>query len=303
MPAAAVVGAGLVGGLIAGERQRKSASQAADVSKASSAADTALQREMYYQSRQDTLDREQQSRQALDPYRQAGLNALSGYNQLSPGDPTAGAQMYLQELQGTDKYISQLEGLDIPQFKLDENDPVYQWRQKENQRQVNQFYASRGGYDSRAAANMLLSSGMELQGQEEERQYNRFNQRYLQKYNKLVDLTNLSMQKAGAGFNMAMSIGSANENQRLNRQNQLLNIAGMGAGAASNMAGLAAQTSGQLGTMSQNAANQMVNISQVNSSNQQNALLQQGANQANMWNTIGQAPANYLANRYILQNL
>jgi len=212
-------------------------------------------------------------------------------------DPTGGAEKYLQNLMditfpdtdptgGMQKYMEQLDALE---FKFDPNDSVYKFRQQENERRVNQFMASRGGYDSRAAANMLLKSGMELEGQEIDRQ---FNQRYLTKYNKLVDLSKMSLGKGQAetqnaltkytsdvsknltGFNAAMTLGKE-------RQNELL---------AKVQAGLSASgTAGQLGS---GASNQLANIFAANSNNQQNALLQQGAAQAGFWNSVGTLPGN-----------
>jgi hypothetical protein len=180
------------------------------------------------------------------------------------------AEDYLKDLSGVQEYIDQLEGLE---FQFDQNDPVYKWRQQENQRQVNQFMAARGGYDSRAAANMLLQSGMQLQEQEVGRQ---FQQNYMSKYNKLMDLSNLTMGRAGAGYNMAMGIGG----RRLDQSNILANI---GANAAAR--------TGQAG---QAASNQLVNVSAINAQNQQNALLQQGAAMAGIGGAIGQAPLKYM---------
>jgi hypothetical protein len=242
-------------------------------------------------------------------------NALaSGQLRQKPGkwisggsyDPTAGAQEWMSDITGVGDYITQLEGMEFD-FQLDPDDPVYQWRQAENQRTVNQFFASRGGYDSRAAANMLLRSGMELQGAEEERQYSRYAQRYQQKYNQLVDLANLRTNRGVTGFNMAMQLGGA-------KTNYLQNLLGVGQASA---AGTAAAN--------QTAASQLVQASQVGTQGQLNALAlgyqgtvgaqsaasqalqsayaQQGLAQAGMWSAIGQAPANYLATKAILQGL
>jgi hypothetical protein len=201
----------------------------------------------------------------------------------------------MSDITGVGDYISQLEGMEFD-FQLDPDDPVYQWRQAENKRTVNQFFASRGGYDSRAAANMLLGTGMELQAQEEERQYSRYAQRYQQKYNQLIDLANLRTSRGTTGFNMAMSLGGA-------KTNYLQNLLGVGQASA---AGTAA--------MGQTAANQLVQSSQVATQNQigaygaasqalQSAALQRGAAQAGFYQALGEAPANYLATRAILKGL
>ena len=274
----------LIGSIMGAEAQEDAAETASDSAEKIANKQIKLIRDMYEQNRADQL-----------PFLEAGQKALT---QLETADPTGGAQKYLDQLMGLtfpsgvdptggmDKYIQELEGLE---FEFDENDPVYQWRASENERQVNQFMASRGGYDSRAAANMLLSSGMELQSQETDRQ---FNQRYLAKYNQLTDLAKLSYEKGQAeynaatdkysadvakattGFNAAMTLGGT-------KYNKLLDLVKVGTGSAS-----AAGASGS------NASNQLTNVLGQLSQDQQNAILQSGASQAQLWNSVGQSGNN-----------
>ena len=283
----------LISGYLSSEAQSDAAQSAANSAQSTAQIQAKLIKDIYNQDRADML-----------PFINAGQEAL---DKIKNFDATGGADQYLTELMnltfpsgvdptgGMQTYIDQLAGLD---FQLDTNDPIYQWRAAENERTVNQFMASRGGYDSRAAANMLLSSGMELQAQETERQ---FNQRYLAKYNQLTDLAKLSFEKGQAeygaatdkygadvakattGFNAAMTMGSA-------KYNQLLDLvkAGTGASAAS-------------GATGQSASNQLVNVYGQAGQAQQNALLQQGAATAQMWNNVGQSSNNALM-AYMMMN-
>jgi hypothetical protein len=253
-----------------------------------------LLRQMYEQNRADML-----------PFLKAGQDALK---KLDSVDVTGGAEEYLNNLMnltfpdgvdptgGAQKYIDELSQLE---FELDTNDPIYQWRAAENERQVNQFMASRGGYDSRAAANILLSSGMQLQTEETERQ---FNQRYLAKYNQLTDLANMSYQQGQAqykqatdkysadvsknitGYNAALQLGQA-------EYNKLLDLVKVGTGASS-----------AAGNYGQNTANQISNVMGQNSTNQQNAILQSGAAQSAAWQGYGQSANNALMMYYMSQN-
>jgi hypothetical protein len=253
---AAVIGATVIGGALSARAQKKAAASAASASKYGVTASTEASLAMYAKTRED-----------LTPYREAGQNAL---NEMAASSDWA--DQFMSQLTGVDEYLGQLESLE---FEFDPNDEVYKWRQSENERQVNQFFASRGGYDSRAAANMLTSSGMQLQADEVDRQYQ---QRYLSKYNQLLDLANLTTNKATTGFNMAST-----------NRNELMNLANLGLNAA-----------GQTSMAGQTASNQIVNAIQTNSQNQQNALLQQGAAQAGLYNALGSAPANYLLMQKLL---
>ena len=201
MPAAAVVGAAVVGGLITAYSQDRSASKAADASQANANASNRLTRQMYDQSRKD-----------LQPYMEWGQASMKGL----------GEYMKSVEKEG---------------FKLDENDPIYKWRQSENERQVNQFMASRGGYDSRAAGNMLMQSGMALQGAEVDRQYN---QRYLGKFNMLRSAAGLGMQAAAAGAGVNAEAGNQlvgiNTTNSTNQQNALLQKGAAWGGLGQNIA-------------------------------------------------------------------
>lgn len=293
---AVIVGAAaLISGYMASRQQANSASEAGAMAWDIAQMQDQTVRRLYQQARDDTAAyrfhgvNAAQELAALDLEKepQKYLDKLMEVSFPSGVDPTGGAQKYIDEL-------GKLE------FKLDANDPIYQWRQAENTRTVNQFMASRGGYDSRAAANMLLQSGMQLQGEETERQ---FNQRYLTKYNQLADQAKLAMQqgatKYGAakdkytsdvakqttGFNAALMIGQ-------NRYNQL---------ADQVKGGLAA--SGQTAQMGMQAANQLTNIWGQASEAGQNAILQGGAANAQFINSVGSMPSNVLATNAMLEYL
>lgn len=277
---------GTIGAIIGGNAQEKAAGKAAKSSERIAKMQADLVRELYEQGRSDML-----------PFIKAGHKAIGD---LQNFDATGGAGEHIERLMaltfpdgvdptgGMQKYMDELESLE---FEFDENDPVYQWRQKENQRRIDQFSASRGGYDSRAAANMLMESGMQLQGQEVDRQ---FNQRYLAKYNKLRDLAGLSLTKGQAEYGAAKDKYGADVARELTGYNAKMQMGATGYNQLADLVKFGTGAGATAGGFGQSASNQLSNIYGQMSQDQQNAILQQGASQAQMWNNLGQQSNNAL---------
>ena len=101
---------------------------------------------------------------------------------------------------GSKKFMDLLEKLD---FKLDLNDPIYQWQKAQTEEAVNAAMAARGGYDSRVAINALADANMQLQSNEINRQYS---QNYLRQYGQLVDLYNMANQQGQAKYNSLLDL-------------------------------------------------------------------------------------------------
>jgi len=167
--------AGIVGGAISGFGSIAGSAIGASASRYA-ARRIASAMEIAAQAQIDMLEK---ARGDMAPYREAGYKAI---DEMWSMDPTGGAQ----------KYIDQLEGLE---FQFDPDDEIYKWRQEQNEKAVNRFMASRGGYDSRVALNALQQSGMQLQENEISRQ---FQQRYLTKFNQLTKLYDMTRSQ-GAG--------------------------------------------------------------------------------------------------------
>jgi hypothetical protein len=427
MPAAAVVGAAVVGGIISSQAQSNAAGRAASASERAAQTQATTTWNMYNQSRADlelyrihggrALQQlsELNASEGLGQYEQAisdagkyinraegvqaqGANALDklggfrfadtenavnalgqfGFEDTKAAEAnlarfnfadTRAAQQNLADFDfsGSQKYIDQLEGLNFD-FQFDENDPVYQWRQQENQRRVEQALAARGGYDSTAAVNLLSRSGMELQAQEVERQRQAYSEQYgnrlnqlstlygqstdlaSRQYGQLSDVAQQTAAREGAQYGQLSDVAGrvaaregaqygqladvagrtaaregaeyaqlgdvvSGTNQAFNRELDLYNLATNQATAGYNiaasnrnlelnrlntLAGMGQNAAAQTGANAINAGAQLVDISQVNANNQQNAILQQGAAQANLAQTLGQLPANYLAAQYYL---
>lgn len=169
MVAAAMVGAaavGAAGSAYAGKQSAKAAkTQAASADTASQ-----VQWDMYDQTRQN-----------LDPYKQAGDTALSQLmGQMTP-----------------DGYFNQTyTGQDIY------NDPSYQFRLQQGQDAIQSSAAAQGGLLSGATLKALQGYGQDMASQEYSNAYNRFNADQTNRYNRLSNLV-------GVGQNAAAQVGNA----------------------------------------------------------------------------------------------
>ena len=169
MVAAAMVGAAAVGAAGSAYSSKQS-SKAAKTQAASADAASQIQWDMYDQTRQD-----------LDPYKQAGTTAL---NQLM-GQMTP------------DGYFNQTyTGQDIY------SDPSYQFRLQQGQDAIQSSAAAQGGLLSGATLKALQGYGQDMASQEYSNAYNRFNADQTNRYNRLSNLV-------GIGQNAAAQVGNA----------------------------------------------------------------------------------------------
>ena len=112
---------------------------------------------------------------------------------------------------GRENLIGELRNLSSG-FKFDPNDPAYQFRLGEAQKQLNQFSASRGNFNSRATMDALLKSGMQLSGEESEKQYSR-------KYGSIMDQFNMQGNTNDAMYNKFMGIAGMGQSAAVNSAN------------------------------------------------------------------------------------
>ncbi|MFX9324872.1 DNA transfer protein p32 [Acinetobacter baumannii] len=169
MVAAAVIGAGVVGA--AGSAYAsKQAGKAAKTQAASADRASQIQWDMYDQTRQD-----------LDPYKQAGETSLS----------------QMMDQMGANGYFNQTyTGQDIY------NDPSYQFRLQQGQDAIESSAAAKGGLLSGATLKALQNYGQDMASQEYSNAYNRFNADQTNRYNRLSNLV-------GIGQNAAAQVGNA----------------------------------------------------------------------------------------------
>ena len=168
MVAAAAIGA--AGAIAGGAMAASGAKKAAKTQAASADAASQVQWDMYDQTRQD-----------LDPYKQAGTTAL---NQLM-GQMTP------------DGYFNQTyTGQDIY------SDPSYQFRLQQGQDAIQSSAAAKGGLLTGATLKALQNYGQDAASQEYGNAYNRFNADQTNRYNRLSNLV-------GIGQNAAAQVGNA----------------------------------------------------------------------------------------------
>ena len=169
MVAAAMVGAAAVGAAGSAYVSKQSGKAAQTQAKSADAA-SQIQLDMYNQTRQD-----------LDPYKQAGATSLSQLmGQMTP-----------------DGYFNQTyTGQDIY------SDPSYQFRLQQGQDAIQSSAAAQGGLLSGATLKALQNYGQESASQEYSNAYNRFNADQTNRYNRLSNLI-------GIGQNAAAQVGNA----------------------------------------------------------------------------------------------
>ncbi len=167
MVATAVVGAATVAGSMYSSKQ---AGKAAKTQAASADRASQIQWDMYDQTRQD-----------LDPYKQAGETSLS----------------QMMDQMGANGYFNQTyTGQDIY------NDPSYQFRLQQGQDAIESSAAAKGGLLSGATLKALQNYGQDMASQEYSNAYNRFNADQTNRYNRLSNLV-------GIGQNAAAQVGNA----------------------------------------------------------------------------------------------
>jgi len=274
---------GDIGGAISGyfgyKAQDKASSRAQDTQMALGTAAIESQEKMF-----------DKSLALQQPYHNYGKNALreGSPESLDPrtltqsnmvGDFNAGADTGLKDFQ----------------FELDPNDPIYKWKQEQMEESVNRAMASRGGYNSRAAINVLADKGMQLAADEMNSQYGRAvgehgmaNALASERYGRNIGEYDIGRQATMTNNALTRSdeldqfnIDAALNSDKYGRFVDAMKI-GQGSAAAAGQNALATGQ-GIAGTQS-NMANALANIQ-----------MSQGSNLANLYAGLGAAPANSLA--------
>lgn len=217
--AAAVVGSAVVGAYAsssAADSQAEAAGNASAAQLQAQRESNALQKEMYDQNRAD-----------MQPWREAGMSALS---QLSTG---------LQ--QGGDFN----RNFTLADFQAD---PGYAFRQAEGQKAIDNSAAARGSSLSGATLKALSRYGQDYASNEYQNGYNRWNNDMSTRYNRLAGVAGTGQtatQQIGAyGQNTASNIAQGN----MNTANQVAsNTIGAGNARASGYVGMANSLSNGVG--------------------------------------------------------
>jgi hypothetical protein len=172
-------GAALVGGAMSSNASKKAAKAQA----ASADAASQIQWDMYDQTRQD-----------LDPYKQAGTTSLS----------------QMMDQMGANGYFNKnYTGQDLY------NDPSYQFRLQQGQDAIQSSAAAQGGLLSGATLKALQNFGQQSASQEYGNAYNRFNADQTNRYNRLSDISGRGQNAAAQVGNAGMQTGQAVANNTM----------------------------------------------------------------------------------------
>jgi len=198
---------------IGGAALSSAASSSAARKQAKSAdAATQVQKDMYDQTRKD-----------LDPYREAGSNALG----------------QLMGQMGENGYFNQtFNGQDIY------DDPSYKFRLNEGLNSIQSGAASQGGLLSGATLKALNNYGQDFASQEYSNAYNRFNADQTNRYNRLANLVGVGQNAAAQTGNAGLQTGQAIANNTMAGAN----ASAAGTIASGNAWANAAQQLGTLGS-------------------------------------------------------
>jgi hypothetical protein len=129
-------------------------------------------------------------------------------------------------------------------------DPAYQWRKQQQEEAINRQLAGRGMYDSRYGMDVLSDAGMNLSGQEADKQYMRAVDEYNRQYGDLTNRYNLGYQdvlnRFGTGNTAANNLAGMYSGLGTNIGNQILST---GVNSAANTALLNSQAGQTMGNM------------------------------------------------------
>lgn len=195
--AAAVVGSAVVGGLAASSAADTQAQAAGDASAAQLQAQretNALQKEMYDQNRKD-----------LEPWREAGMGALSQLvTGIKPG-AEFNRNFSMQDFQA---------------------DPGYAFRQSEGRKAIDNSAAARGSSLSGATLKALTRFGQDTASNEYQNSYNRWNNDISSRFNRLAGVAGTGQtatnQIGAYGQNTANNIAQGNMNTANNVANNTM---------------------------------------------------------------------------------
>jgi len=107
---------------------------------------------------------------------------------------------------------------------LNENDPIYQWKQSEAAKYVNQALAARGLYNSRVGINALADAAMRVSADEAQNQWSRAYNLASLGQNAASGSGSQAMQAGGNIANIWQGTGSANAASAIGQGNTLANL-------------------------------------------------------------------------------
>jgi hypothetical protein len=201
MPAAAVVGAAVVGGAMSSRAAKSAAQTQADAAqRATDAQERMFERQVELQQ----------------PFRDTGLQANNRLSEL----------MGLGGNTSADGYGSLMRDFSMADFQAD---PGYEFRRTEGMRGVENSAAARGGLLSGAALKAIQRYGQDLASQEYGNAYQRYNANQTNRYNRLAGVVNTSQGATNQVSNAASQFG----------QQQGANIIGAGNAQAAGTVGSA----------------------------------------------------------------
>jgi len=122
---------------------------------------------------------------------------------------------------GTGDYgLSRLTG----GMTIDENDPIYQWKQNEAARIVNQALAARGLWNSRPGINALSEAGMKVSSEEADKQWQRAYEIARMGQNSAAQSGTIGAQTAGNVADVYTNTGAQNAASALGQGNAMSNL-------------------------------------------------------------------------------
>jgi len=253
MPAAvplAIVGGAVIGGVMSSKSasQAASASQNAAATQAASAdRATALQREMYYQSRTDQLNQYEQGREDVAPWRTAGVGAL-GTLQNELGN-------YAGYVKDPSTYTQS---------------PGYDWLVQQGVNTIDRGASATGKLDSGQRSKDLMAYGQGMASQD----YGNFLSRYSNLLNKYSGIAGTGMdasqQMSASGQNMANQMGQYGQNYANQAGSNMMSGGNAIAGGMINAANARTGMYSNMSQIASNAANQysMMNYMQPQTTTQ-----------------------------------
>jgi hypothetical protein len=258
MPAAAIVGAAVVGAVAsnsAANKQAKAANAAADKSVQQATLDREQQLQLYQQQRADQA-----------PYREAGYGALS--------------QIQRGFAQGGD-FNRDFTMADY------QTDPGYQFRMSEGENAINRAATAAGSRYSGATLKALSRFNSDLASQEYGNAYNRFQNNVSSRYNRLASLAGIGQaannQTQQAGTSAYSNIANIGANATNSINNSMQNAA---AARASGYVGAANIVGGGLQQLANNYQQQQY-MGKLQNQNNFNNLNTYATNQTSNFDTYG----------------
>ena len=171
----------------------------------------------------------QRAQEASQAYQEKMLGEAQGY--LSPYTDQFGGQNKLDQFENYattgmgGEVLGQMNELAAQGINMDyESNPAYQWRQAQQQEEINRQLASRGLYGSSEGLGILGDANMALSGEEADkqylrgvddynRQYGNLTNQYNYGYGSLLDQVNMGYNANSALAGMATGVGANVGNQ------------------------------------------------------------------------------------------